>query len=124
MNFAAQTAARAGSGARAVAEAVRRIVERLVDELRQTLDLPRWRDATNWSERARAVSWPRAGVLAAIAILLIGGPYLAYVLSRPDAYPTPDPTARELAARRAALLNVSHTPPPSLVEANKSWKAE
>lgn len=124
MQIAIQAATRAGVFVREAADASVRLGERLIGELKLTIDLARWRRADSWSERAASVSWPRAGALAVIALILGGGLFTLHLLTRSDAYPPPDPTARQIAARREALLNVSSTPPPSLVEANKSWKAE
>lgn len=98
--------------------------ERLGSEIRRTVDLETWRSAPTLRDRLKAVSWPRAGVGAGALAAVVGGLLFAFLHDRPDAYPPPDPTARQIAARREALLNVSRTPPPSLVEANKSWKAE
>ncbi|TPW03428.1 MAG: hypothetical protein FD125_1592, partial [bacterium] len=93
-------------------------------EIRLTVDLPRWRQARTPAERLAALSWPRVGVLAILPLGLIAGLYAFHILTRPDAYPPPDPTAREIAARAEALRHASQGPPPSLIEANKSWKAE
>lgn len=102
----------------------RTVVERLGSEIRRTVDLETWRSAPTFWDRLKAVSWPRAGVGVGTLAALVGGLMFVVLYDRPDAYPPPHPTARELAAHAETLRRMSHTPPPSLVEANKSWKAE
>jgi len=55
------------------------------------------------------------GTAAAVALMIV-----AYVVTRPDAYAPPLPTAREIALRQQAIEHAPHGPPPGLVEANKS----
>jgi len=96
--------------------------ERLKREIQSTVDLEAWQSAMTLHERLGAVSWPRAGIAAGAVGVLAAGLMVVVLYDRPDAYPPPDPTAAELSSRRNALMHVS-APPPSLVEANKSWKA-
>lgn len=100
------------------------VVERLGSEIRRTVDLETWRSAPTFRDRLKAVSWPRASVGVGTLAAVVGGLMFAFLHDRPDAYPPPQPTERELAAHRETVRIMSHTPPPSLVEANKSWKAE
>lgn len=97
---------------------------RLFDEVRRTVDLQAWRAAPTFRGRLGAISWPRAGVGAGALAAVAGGLMFAVLSDRPDAYPPPEPTAREIALRREAMRLATATPPPSLVEANKSWKAQ
>lgn len=124
MQIATEAAERAQAWVRDASESIARMGQRLVAEIRLTIDLPRWRQARTPAERLAALSWPRVGVLAILPLGLIAGLYAFHILTRPDAYPPPDPTAREIAARAEALRHASQGPPPSLIEANKSWKAE
>lgn len=105
-------------------ERARTVIDRLVSEVRRTVDLETWRSAPTLRDRLKAVSWPRAGVGAGALVAVVGGLMFVFLYDRPDAYPPPEPTAREIALRHETLRTVSRTPPPSLVEANKSWKAE
>jgi hypothetical protein len=87
------------------------------------IDLPRWRSAASWPERGLAVSWPRVGILALILALAI-----ALTFSILDAMrlpgPGPLPTDEEMRIRQEALSRFKATPPPGLVEANKSVPTE
>jgi len=123
MQIATEAAARAHTWARDAKASLGRLGQRTLAELRLTVDLPRWRQAHTPAERLAALSWPRIGAFAILPIGMIAGLYTFHILTRPDAYPPPFPSAREIAAGET-LRTVSHTPPPSLVEANKSWKAE
>lgn len=123
MQIATEAAERAQAWVRDASEAIVRMGQRLVAELRLTIDLPRWRQARTPAEHLAALSWPRVGAFAILPLGLIAGLYTLHSLTRPDAYPPPFPSARELAVGET-LRTVPHTPPPSLVEANKSWKAE
>lgn len=124
MQMATEAAARAHAWTRDAKVALGHFGHRALAEIRLTVDLPRWRQARTPAERLAALSWPRVGVLAILPLGLIAGLYAFHILTRPDAYPPPDPTAREIAARAEALRHASQGPPPSLIEANKSWKAE
>lgn len=124
MQIATQASARAQAWTRDAGAALARLGNRLIAEFRLTVDLARWRQARTPAERLAALSWPRVGVFAVFPLGLIAGLYILYVQTRPDAYPPPDPSAREIAARAEALRNATNPPPPSLIEANKSWKAE
>lgn len=124
MLIATQAAARAHAWALDAGSAVQRLAERLVAELRMTVDMPRLRAATTWSDRLEALSWPRVAVLAGILGVVIASAMGVYAMTRPYAYAPQEPTARELALRQHALENVRPAPPPGLVEANKTWKAE
>lgn len=124
MQIATEAAARAHAWTRDSKAFLDRLSQRTLAELRLTVDLPRWRQAHTPTERLAALSWPRIGAFAILPIGLIAALYTFHVMTRPDAYPPPDPTAREIAARAEALRHATQGPPPSLVEANKSWKAE
>ena len=124
MQIATEAAERAHAWVRESSESIARMGQRLVAEIRLTIDLPRWRQARTPAEHLAALSWPRVAALAIVPVSLIAGLYIFHLLTRPDAYPPPDPTAREIAARAEALRHASDGPPPSLVEANKSWKAQ
>lgn len=124
MQIATEAAERAQAWVRDAFESIDRMGQRLVAEIRLTIDLPRWRQARTPAERLAALSWPRVAALAILPLGLIAGLYTLHILTRPDAYPPPDPSAREIAARAEALRHASQGPPPSLVAANKSWKAE
>lgn len=102
----------------------RTAIGRLGSEIRRTVDLETWRSALTFRDRLKAVSWPRASLGVGALGAVVGGLVFAFLHDRPDAYAPPQPTARQLAAHAETLRIVSHTPPPSLVEANKSWKAE
>ncbi len=124
MQIAAEAAERAQAWVRDASETMARLGQRLVAEIRLTIDLPRWRQARTPAEHLTALSWPRIAAFAILPLGLLVGLYTLHILTRPDAYPPPDPTAREIAARAEALRHATQGPPPSLVEANKSWKAE
>ena len=124
MQIATQAAARAKAWTGDAKASLGRLGLRALAEIRLTVDLPRWRRAGTPAEKFAALSWPRVGALALLPLGLIAGLYAFHVLTRPDAYPPPEPTAREIAMRHRTLQSVSNTPPPGLVEANKSWKAE
>lgn len=124
MQIATEAAARARTWSRDAKASFGRLSHWALAELRLTVDLPRWRQAHTPAERLAALSWPRIGALAVLPLGLIAGLYTFHILTRPDAYPPPLPSVREIAHRRETLQSVSNTPPPSLVEANKSWKAE
>lgn len=124
MQIATAAAERAQALARDASDSITRMGQRLVAEIRLTVDLTRWRQARTPAERLAALSWPRVGVFAILPLGLVAGLYILYLQTRPDAYPPPEPTAREIAAHAEALRHASDGPPPSLVEANKSWKAE
>lgn len=112
-----------GIGAR-LAEIGQPAVLRLMSEVRRTVDFEIWRSAPTLPDRLKAVSWPRASIGAGAVAAVVGGLMFAFLYDRSDAYPPPDPTEREFAARGQALKSASRTPPSSLIEANKSWKAE
>jgi hypothetical protein len=124
MQIATEAAARAHAWTRDATETLRRLGHWALTEIRLTVDLPRWRQAHTPAERLAALSWPRIGAFAILPLGLIAGLYTFHILTRSDAYPPPLPSAQEIAHRRETLQSVSNTPPPSLVEANKSWKAE
>ncbi len=96
---------------------------RLVEEAGRTVDLAAWRAAPTFRDRLLAVSWPRAGVGAGALAAAVGGLMVVVLSDRPDAYPPPEPSEREVFLHREAQRRATPTPPPSLVEANKSWKA-
>lgn len=124
MQIATEAAARAHAWTRDAKETFHRLGHWALAEIRLTVDLPRWRRAGTPAEKLAALSWPRVGALAVLPLGVIAGLYTFHVLTRPDAYPPPLPSDREIALRRETLQSVSNTPPPGLVEANKSWKAE
>lgn len=124
MQIATQAAARAQAWSRDTRDSLRRLGERLLQELRLTVDFPRWRVADTWPDRLAALSWPRVAILSGIVGVVLASAILAYGLTRPYAYDPQEPTARELALRQQALENVRPSPPPGLVEANKTWTAE
>lgn len=124
MQIATEAATRAQAWMRDTTATLGQLGQRALAEIRLTVDLPRWRQARTPTERLAALSWPRVGVLSILPLALIVGLYTFHLLTRLDAYPPPDPSAQEIAARAETLRNVPHAPPPSLVEANKSWKAE
>lgn len=123
MRIAKEAAAHAHTWTRVVKSSLVRLVARVIAELRMTIDIARWREARTPAERLAALSWPRVGAFGAIPLGLIAGLFAVHSLTRPDAYPPPFPSSREIAVDKT-LRTVSHTPPPGLVEANKSWKAE
>jgi hypothetical protein len=123
MQIATEAAARAHAWTRDATETLRRLGHWALTEIRLTVDVPRWRRASTPAERLAALSWLRIGAFAILPLGLIAGLYTFHILTRPDAYPPPFPSAREIAVGET-LQSVSHAPPPSLVEANKSWKAE
>lgn len=105
-------------------ERLRPAVERLLEEVRSTIDIDAWKAATTARERLIAISWRRAGIGAGALATVVGGLMFAFLLGRPGAYPPPEPTAREIALHQKSVRLATATPPPSLVEANKSWKSE
>lgn len=94
------------------------LTTRVGSELRQTVDLGRWRQARNWRERLTAVSWPRAGAAAAPVALVLGG-LIFFAVPREGAYPPPEPSAREIALRLATAKTVRGSPPPGLASVNQ-----
>lgn len=100
------------------------VILRVTQEVGRTVDLEAWKAAPTFPDRLRAISWPRAGLGAGALAGAVGGLMFVVLADRPDAYPPPEPTAREIALHQKSLRLATPTPPPSLVEANKSWKAE
>jgi hypothetical protein len=99
------------------------MVSHLIDQVGRTVDLEAWRLAPTLRDRLGAISWLRAGVGAG-TLAAVGGLMFVLFADRPDVYPPPEPTARQIALHQKSVRLAKATPPPSLVEANKSWKAE
>jgi hypothetical protein len=124
MRITAKVATRLKAWARYASDAWHRLSHRAFTEICLTVDVSRLRQAHSSAERVAAVSWPRMGALAITPLALLGTFYAFHALTRPDAYPPPDPTQRQVVARAEALRMASRAPPPALVEANKSWTGE
>lgn len=90
------------------------------DQSHAIIDLPRWAGAISVFDRAAAISWPRIAAISGFFLLLglgIGGIFGLYA-DRPR--PGPLPSQKELEVRTEALEAFKPTPPPGLVEANRS----
>lgn len=87
-------------------------------ETRRIIDLEQWSNAQSWRARLSAVSWPRAGACAVIALVV--GAAIFTLIPRQGAYRHPDPTAREIRLRQTAIENAPHEIPVGLREANRS----
>lgn len=124
MQMAMDAAARAHAWTRSLRSGLNRLFSKVIGEVSLIVDLPRWRQAGTPAERLAALSWPRVGVFVVLPLSVIAGALSLQILTRADAYPPADPNAREIAARELALRNSTNSAPASLVEANKSWKAE
>ena len=111
-----------GELVRGVGERCRHAGDRLVTQAKLVVDLDRLQRASSWADRLAAVSWPRAGVFIGAPLTLSLGLYAFALLTSSHAFPPPDPTAREIAARSKALAEAPHKPPASLIEANKSME--
>lgn len=118
MQYASSAVARASEWIRIGTETAQRAAARVAGEARQLIDLPRWRTATDWSERFDAVSWKRAGVVAGV-VGAVSVSVLAYAVTRRDPYTPRLPGTEEIAIRAQAIEDAPHAPPLGLVEANR-----
>lgn len=108
---------RLGFAGMAVADLGRRVALAVT----QTIDVDAWRSATSWRARMAAVAWPRAAALVLVVVGPLAGAWIYLQSTRPVAYPPPEPSERALALYARAEKEAHPTPPPGLVEANKSW---
>lgn len=89
-------------------------------QIASTVDLHHWYSATSWRGRLAAVSWPRVGAIVGIASALVGLGIYAATPKGLRAYPPPLPSEEVRELRQEQLKRFKNTPPPALVEANRS----
>lgn len=99
---------------------IRRAASGVFAEFSKTVDLDRWSVATGWQARLRAVSWPRAAVLAGLASVIVATTITVVLPRGIRGYPPPLPSQETLTLRDQGLKRFKSTPPPGLIEANRS----
>lgn len=112
------------SRAKAVRDAGAGALNWAVSQLGRTLDRRAWAAATSWREYLAAVSWPRVGVVAGVAVVPVVAGWVVFVSTRPVAYPPPMPSEASIELYAKAVKDRRPTPPPGLVEANRTWTGE